>query len=223
MKLEDLLTLVPKQNLDAVELLSAGFKERDLLDVGYTDREVEAASSTLASASASTDSKGTATTKNAIVAVVVILVLVVGAIALFVVMKRRKADDTPVVAFENPMYDTQGSSNPMFAANGNTGYMDVPAGPATGNGNTGYMDVPAAPYAAAAASQEASYMDVNPLYSDGGDGAQQPAGYMDVSPNTGFENHMSFEKEIGGFGDQNNTEALSDGENGLPSGAALEY
>eukprot|EP00729_Bicosta_minor_P015032 gene15032-35103_t len=97
-----------------------------------------------------------------------------------------------VVSFENPMYDdAKGQTNPTYAqaggAQGQSGYMDVPAGGAP-EGGSGYMDV--SPNAGGGGTS--GYMDVGGAQDQGG------AGYMDVSPNAGGAGYMDVSPNAGG-------------------------
>lgn len=188
-ELSELMLVVPKENLDAAALLGAGFTEDELAEVGYTSREISraAASSASALSDGNTQSNANANTST-IIAVVVVLILVAAAVVFIVVLKRRGSSDGIInpVSFENPMYDSYADQG------GNVG------------GGGAYMDVPAA-----SNDPEASYMDVNPLYSGDG-GGQMSTGYMDVNPaaaNVGdaLEDRMASEMErmeadMGGFG-----------------------
>jgi hypothetical protein len=116
-------------------------------------------------------------TTGIIVAVVIVLLVVIAG-AIFYVKRAGggggAAGTGGVVSFENPMYDdAKGQSNPTYAqgGQGQSGYMDVPAGGAPAGG-AGYMDV------SPNTGGGAGYMDVSPNAGGG-------AGYMDVSPNAG--------------------------------------
>lgn len=88
-----------------------------------------------------------------VIAAVVILLIVVGAVV--VVKKKIAAVETPVVGFDNPMYDSTSDPISQLRSGGlyadtpenfgeeakSSGYMDI--NPSTNSDSNGYMDVSA--------------------------------------------------------------------------------
>lgn len=147
---------------------------------------------------ASTTPAGKSGGNSSVVIAVVVVILLLVIAAAFVYVKKAGggggggAAAGGVVSFENPMYDdAKGQTNPTYAqaggAQGQSGYMDVPAGGAP-EGGSGYMDV--SPNAGGGGTS--GYMDVGGAQDQGG------AGYMDVSPNAGGSSGYM---DVGGAGD----------------------
>lgn len=181
--------LLKDNTFDANSVRAAGYSADEMASAGY-DASAIAASAAFAPKDAATSS----TTIVVIVVVVLILLVVGGAIFYVKKVQMEKESGEPVVAFENPMYDSVikpkgvnlGSSG--VAAFESSGYMDVPGASTDGGDEVAYMDINPAKNIGAMVDQ--AYMDVSPNAVPNAGGVD---GYMEVPAATGTSTTSTFD------------------------------